>query len=88
MNKLFPKVLAQPPAKLLAIFLVAFTIGIASLFFHDRQRNLTNLYVMEKQLSQTRNDLLGYTTFTAYLNESKRAITEQTKFLAAKVDRD
>ena len=43
---------------------------------------------MEKQLSATRNDLLGYTTFTAYLNESKKAITEQTKFLAAKVDRD
>ena len=43
---------------------------------------------MEKQLSETRNDLLGYTTLTAYLNESKRAVTKQTKFLAAKVDRD
>lgn len=88
MKKLLPKFFAQPPAKLLAILLVAFTIAIVSLFFHDRQRNLTNLYVMEKQLSETRQDLLGYTTFTAYLNESKKAITEQTIFLAAKVDRD
>ena len=60
MNKLLPKFCAQPPAKLLAVFIVVFTIGIASLFLYDRQRNLTNLYVMEKQLSVTRNDLLGY----------------------------
>ena len=61
MNKLLPKFFAQPSAKLLAVFIVVFTIGIVSLFLHDRQRNLTNLYVMEKQLSATRQGLLGRT---------------------------
>ena len=88
MNKLLPNLFAQPPSILFKSVLVASSITIVSLLFYDRQRNLTNLCVMEKQLSETRADLLGYTTFTAYLNESKKAITEQTKFLAAKVDRD
>ena len=88
MKKLLAPLFTQPPSSLFKSALVASTIAIVSLLIYDRQRNLTNLYVMEKQLSVTRNDLLGYTTFTAYLNESKKAITEQTKFLAAKVDRD
>ena len=88
MKKLLPNTFTQPPSSLFKSALVASTIAVVSLFFYDRHRNLTNLYVMEKQLSETRTDLLGYTTFTAYLNESKKAITEQTKFLAAKVDRD
>ena len=82
----FPFPLTQ--SRLFKSALVVSTIAIISLLFYDRQRNFTNLYVVEKQLSETRNDLLGHTTFTAYLNESKRAVTEQTKFLAAKVDRD
>ena len=43
---------------------------------------------MEKTLSETQKDLLGYTTFTQYLEVTKKAISGRTKFLAARIDRN
>jgi hypothetical protein len=43
---------------------------------------------VEKTLSETQSDLLGYTTFTQYLEVTKKAISGRTKFLAARIDRD
>lgn len=42
----------------------------------------------EESLSQTKQDLVGYTKFTDYIVTSKSAVSEQMKFLAAKVDRE
>ena len=60
MKKLLANLFTQPPSRLFKSALVASTIAIVSLLIYDRQRNLTNLYVMEKQFSETGNDLLGY----------------------------
>jgi len=43
---------------------------------------------MEKTLSATKQDLLGYTTFTQYLEVTKKAISGRAKFLAATIDRN
>ena len=48
----------------------------------------SKLHAVEKTLSETQQDLLGYTTFTQYLEVTKKAISGRTKFLAAKIDRD
>jgi hypothetical protein len=49
---------------------------------------LSRLHVVEQTLSQTKSELLGYTTFTQYLEVTKKAISGRTKFLAARVDRE
>jgi len=46
------------------------------------------LHVMEQTLSATKQDLLGYTTFTQYLEVTKKAISGRAKFLAARIDRN
>jgi hypothetical protein len=48
----------------------------------------SRLHAVERTLSETQNDLLGYTTFTQYLEVTKKAISGRTKFLAAKIDRN
>ncbi|MER2513124.1 MAG: hypothetical protein ABTQ25_12055, partial [Nitrosomonas ureae] len=48
----------------------------------------SKLHAVEKTLSETQNDLLGYTTFTQYLEVTKKAISGRTKFLAARIDRN
>jgi hypothetical protein len=48
----------------------------------------SKLHVVEKTLSETQQDLLGYTTFTQYLEVTKKAISGRTKFLAARIDRN
>ena len=55
---------------------------------HRQADLLARLHVVEQTLSETKNDLLGYTTFTHYLEVTKRAITGQTRFLAARIDRE
>ncbi len=56
---------------------------------NEYQHNLlAKLLVVETELSETQNTLLGYTKFTNYLSESKKAIEGQMKFLGAKVDRE
>jgi hypothetical protein len=65
------------------------TSAITYSFLHDQQREvLGKLFVVQEELSETKEDLLGYTRFTYYMTESKAAISEQMKFLAAKVDRE
>ena len=49
---------------------------------------LSRLHVVEQTLSQTKSELLGYTTFTQYLEVTKKAISGQTRFLAARIDGD
>jgi hypothetical protein len=49
---------------------------------------LSRLHVVEQTLSATKSELLGYTTFTQYLEVTKKAISGRTKFLAARVDRE
>jgi hypothetical protein len=48
----------------------------------------SKLHAVEKTLSETQQDLLGYTTFTQYLEVTKKAISGRTKFLAARIDRN
>ena len=49
---------------------------------------MTRVKDAEQDLSQTRQNLLGYTKYTDYIVASKAAVSEQMKFLAAKVDRE
>jgi len=48
----------------------------------------SRLHAVQKTLSETQQDLLGYTTFTQYLEATKKAISGRTKFLAARIDRN
>lgn len=87
--------IASSPVTILASLLIAALIGGASTygFIHYRQEGspqdlLSKLLRVKQELSATKDDLLGYTKFTDYLTESKKAIEGQTKFLAAKVDRE
>ncbi len=49
---------------------------------------VTRVKDAEQDLSQTKQDLLGYTKYADYIVTSKAAVSEQMKFLAVKVDRD
>ena len=49
---------------------------------------LSSLHIVEQILSETKSELLGYTSFTRYLEVTKKAITGQTSFLAARIDRE
>jgi len=49
---------------------------------------LSRLVTLEEQLSTTKNELLGHTTYTDYLSVTKQALSAQMKFLAARVDRE
>ncbi len=49
---------------------------------------MSRLVTLEQQLSQTKTELLGHTTYTDYLSVTKQALSAQMKFLAAKVDRE
>jgi len=55
---------------------------------HHQSDLLSKLHTVEQTLSATKQDLLGYTTFTQYLEVTKKAITGRAKFLAAKIDRN
>ena len=55
---------------------------------HHQSTLQSRLHVMEKTLSATKQDLLGYTTFTQYLEVTKKAISGRAKFLAATIDRN
>jgi hypothetical protein len=81
--------------KSIATIVVALLIGSAVTLWFLRNRQdehqqslLGKVQLVEEELSNTKQELLGYTRFTAYLSESKKAIEAQTKFLAAKVDRE
>lgn len=48
----------------------------------------SKLHVVEQTLAATKQDLLGYTTFTQYLEVTKKAISGRAKLLAATIDRN
>jgi len=54
---------------------------------HRQSDLLSRLHVVEQTLSETKQDLLGHTTFTQYLEVTKKAISGRAKFLAARIDR-
>ncbi len=81
--------------KLAVVAIFSLLLGGAATYsvLQDRQgRSLDDLLAkllnVEKELSVTKKDLLGYTKYTDYLSVSKTAMTGQMKFLAAKVDRE
>ena len=81
--------------KFIATIVVAALIGGAATLwfvFHDQQEEkrdtLTKLLRVEQALSETKSNLLGYTKYTDYVTESKKAIEGQTKLLTAKVERE
>ena len=55
---------------------------------HHQSDLLSKLHTVEQTLSATKQDLLGYTTFTQYLEVTKKAISGRAKFLAATIDRN
>jgi len=55
---------------------------------HHQSDLLSRLHTVEQTLSATKQDLLGYTTFTQYLEVTKKAISGRAKFLAATIDRN
>jgi len=76
-----------------AVFALLLGAAIIYAFLQERQERSVNsllakLLNVEKELSDTKKDLLGYTKYTDYLSVSKTAMAEQMKFLAAKVDRE
>lgn len=81
--------------KAITFTLSAFLIGsaITYSFFHFRQERdlgklLAKLIEAKEELSQTQNTLLGYTKYTDYISVTKSAISEQMKFLAARINRE
>lgn len=74
---------------------IAILLGGASTYVYVQYQNgmlerglLARLMTMEEQLATTKHELFGYSHYTDYLTVTKRAISEQMKFLAAKVDRE
>jgi hypothetical protein len=71
---------------------ILITGGGAYAYLQSREENykhdMSKLLQVEKELSETKEYLTGYTKFTDYLTVTKTAISEQMKFLAAKVDRE
>lgn len=66
----------------------AATSGAIYEYQNSRSKELQDkLETVEQQLSATQKDLIGYTKYTEYISESKKAIEERMQFLAAKVDR-
>ena len=81
--------------KTIAIIIAALFLGAAGTYAYVQYQNslverglLARLMTVEEQLSTTKNELLGYTRYTDYLTVTKRAMSAQMKFLAARVDRE
>jgi hypothetical protein len=55
---------------------------------HHQSDLLSKLHVGRAHPVRDQEDLLGYTTFTQYLEVTKKAISGRTKFLAARIDRN
>lgn len=61
---------------------------IRSQHLAEQQELLARLNLTTEKLTATQDSLLGYTRYTDYLSESKRALEGQSRFLAARVDRE
>lgn len=75
---------------IVALFLGAVvTYGISQYRAKQEQLDLlARLHTMEQLLSETKKEFLGVTRYTDYLETSRKALTEQMKFLAATADRE
>lgn len=63
--------------------------GFSQYLAHKTQLDLlARLHSVEQTLSQTKGEFLGFTRYTDYLSITKKALTEQSKFLATSVDRE
>jgi Tfp pilus assembly protein PilE len=77
---------------LTAIVVAASLAALAAISTHQYRQSASTdphqsalqsrLHVVERTLSETQNDLLGYITFTQYLEVTKKAISGRAKFLA------
>ena len=66
----------------------AATYGVVRYQQNEEQRELlAKTLTMQEELATTRKELLGYTKFLDYMTVTKKTMTEQMKFLAAKVER-
>ena len=81
--------------KLLAIALIVLlagataVLGLLHLRDRDEQRDLAErLQQVTKIMEETLATLAGYTKYTTYVSQTKAALVGQSKFLAARVDRD
>lgn len=80
--------------KYIALFATAFVVlagyGGYAIYndYSGRIDGLPKAMKVQEELSETKKTLLGYTKYTDYIIESKKALEEQMKFLAAKVDRE
>ena len=61
---------------------------IRSQHLAEQQELLARLNLTTEKLTATQDSLLGYTRYTDYLSESKRALEGQSRFLAARVERE
>jgi hypothetical protein len=75
------------PAVLVAAILFG-SIATYGIIQSQQREVLGKLFVVQEELSETKEDLLGFTRFTDYMTESKAAISEQMMYLAARVDRE
>jgi hypothetical protein len=67
----------------------AASYGISQYLARKSQQDLVaRLHTVEQTLSQTKKELIGFTRYTDYLSTTKKAMAEQSKFLAAAVDRE
>ena len=81
--------------KAVAVAFLAFVIGGATTFGavyylqnQEQQEGSAKTLVMQEELATLRKGLLGYTKFMDYMTVTKKAMSGQMHFLAAKVDRE
>lgn len=81
--------------KIVALVIIALFVGAIGAYGVSQHRAkqqqldlLSRLHTMEQVLSETKKELFGFTRYTDYLTTTKKAISEQMKFLAATVDRE
>ena len=66
----------------------AAVLGAYSTYIAMGRKAQSRILEVEKELAVTNDQLFGYTKFTDYISAGKQVMTEQAKFLAAKVVRD
>lgn len=67
---------------------VAAALGAAGAYTVLETKTQSRVLEVEKQLTSIKDELFGYTKYTDYLSTGKQVLTEQSKFMAAKVVRD
>lgn len=68
--------------------IAAVSIGVVSTYAFFETKVQSKIKDVELEAATTKDELLGYTKYTDYIASGKQKLTEQSKFLAAKVVRD